>query len=146
MALREKFGRLVLLEETEAGALGREYRAARLGPSGLDRLVTVLRLSPEISAHPQATKRLMEEARLAARLSNPGLVRVLGIGRVEQSFYLSTELVEGRSVAAILERCRTEAFPFAADHALMVASRAASALESLHARKDEAGRPLIHGL
>ena len=72
-----------------------------LGPTGLDRLVTVLRLSPEISAHPQATKRLMDEARLAARLSNPGLVRVLGIGRVEQSFYLSTELVEGRSLATI---------------------------------------------
>jgi len=146
MALREKFGRLVLLEETETGALGREYRAARLGPAGLDRLVTVLRLSPRISEHAEATKRLMEEARLAARLQNPGLVRVLGIGRVEQSFYVSTELVEGRSVAAILERCKGEAFPFAADHALMIASRGAAALESLHARKDETGKALIHGL
>ena len=146
MALREKFGRLVLLEETEAGALGREYRAARLGPAGLDRLVTVLRFGPEVSTHPDAPRRLMEEARLAARLHGPGLVRVLGIGRVEQSFYVSTELAEGRSVAAILERCRADAFPFAAEHALMVASRAASALESLHVRKDEAGAALVHGL
>ena len=82
----------------------------------------------------------MDEARLAARLQNPGLVRVLGIGRVEQSFYVSTELVEGRSVAAILERCRGEAFPFAADHALMIASRAASALESLHGEEGRRGR------
>ena len=125
MALREKFGKLVLLEETGAGALGREYRAARLGPAGLDRLVTVLRFGPEVSSNAEATKRLMDEARLAARLQNPGLVRVLGIGRVEQSVYVSTELVEGRSVAAILDRCRGEAFPFAADHALMIASRAA---------------------
>jgi TonB family protein len=146
MALREKFGRLVLLEETEAGALGREYRAARLGPAGLDRLVTVLRFGPEVSSHAEAPRRLMEEARLAARLHSPGLVRVLGIGRVEQSFYVSTELAEGRSVAAILERCRAEAFPFAAEHALMIASRAASALESLHAKKDEAGAALVHGL
>ena len=146
MALREKFGRLVLLEETEAGAVGREYRAARLGPAGLDRLVTVLRLSPRICEHAEATKRLIEEARLAARLQNPGLVRVLGIGRVEQSFYVSTELVEGRSVAAVLERCRGDGFPFAADHALMIASRGASALESLHARKDEGGKALMHGL
>ena len=99
MALREKFGRLVLLEETDAGALGREYRAARLGPAGLDRLVTVLRFGPEVSSNAEATKRLMDEARLAARLQNPGLVRVLGIGRVEQSVYVSTELVEGRTVA-----------------------------------------------
>ncbi len=146
MALREKFGRLVLLEETEVGALGREYRAARLGPAGLERLVTVLRFGPEVSNDAEAPRRLMEEARLAARLQTPGLVRVLGIGRVEQSFYISTELAEGRPVAAILERCRAEAFPFAAEHALMIASRAASALESLHARKDESGAALIHGL
>jgi serine/threonine-protein kinase len=146
MPLREKFGRLVLLEQTETSALGCEFRAARLGPEGLDRLVTVLRFGPEVSAHAEATRRLMEEARVAARLHNPGLVRVLGIGRVEQSFYVSTELVEGRSLAAVLERCRGEGFPFAADHALMTASRAASALEALHARTDEAGIALVHGL
>jgi TonB family protein len=146
MALREKFGKLVLLDETGTGALGLEYRAARLGPAGLDRLVTVLRFGPEVSSSAEATKRLMDEARLAARLHNPGLVRVLGIGRVEQSVYVSTELVEGRSVAAILDRCRGEAFPFAADHALMIASRAAVALEFLHGKKDEAGASLSHGL
>ena len=146
MALREKFGKLVLLDETGVGALGLEYRAARLGPDGLDRLVSVLRFGPEVSSNAEATKRLMDEARLAARLQNPGLVRVLGIGRVEHSVYVSTELVEGRSVAAILDRCRSEAFPFAADHALMIASRAAVALEFLHGKKDDAGASLSHGL
>ena len=146
MALREKFGKLVLLDETEANALLREYRAARLGPAGLDRLVTVLRFGPAVSSHAEATKRLIDGARLAARLQNPGLVRVLGIGRVEQSFYVSTELVEGRSLAAVLERCRNEAFPFAAEQALMIASRAASTLEALHGKRDDAGLPLFHGL
>jgi len=146
MALREKFGRLVLLEETEVSALGRELRAARVGPSGLDRIVTVTCFAPAVSSHAAATKRLMDEARLAARLQNAGLVRVLGIGRVEQTFYVSTELVEGRTVAAIVERCARDSFPFAADHALMIASRAAAALEYLHSKKDDAGRILFHGL
>jgi TonB family protein len=146
VALREKFGRLVLLEETEVSALGREYRAARLGSAGIDRLVGVLRFSPAVSQDAAATKSLMDEARLAARLSNPGLQRVLGIGRVDQAFYVSTELVEGRTLAAIIERCARDSFPFAADHALMVASRAASALEYLHGKKDDSGEPLLHGL
>ena len=146
MAIREKFGKLVLLEQGEPGPLGLECRAARLGPTGLDRLVTVTRFSPGVSSSVETTRRLMDEARLAARMPSPGLVRVLGIGRVEQSFYISTELVEGRSLAAILERCRGEAFPFAADHALMIASRAAVALEPLHARKGDAGEALAHGL
>jgi len=146
MALREKFGRLVLLEETDADAVGREYHAARLGPAGFDRLVTLLRLSPAVSANAEAAKRLMDQARLVARLQNPGLVRVLGIGRVEQAYYISSELVEGRTLQTIEDRCRREAFPLAADHALMVASRAASGLEYLHGKKDEAGGALFHGL
>jgi len=146
MALREKFGRLVLLEQTDSGPLGNEYRAARLGPNGFDRLVSVLRFSPAVSGNADASKRLLEEARLVAQTHNPGLVRVLGVGRVNQSFYLSTELVEGRTVQAILGCCRDEGFPFGADHALMIASRAAAGLELLHGRKDEAGGALLHGL
>ena len=71
---------------------------------------------------------------------------MLGVGRVGPSFYLSTELVEGRSVRAVLESCREGGFPFGADHALMIASRTAAGLEALHGRKDEAGQPLLHGL
>jgi TonB family protein len=146
MALREKFGRLVLLEQTDSDPLGDEYRAARLGAAGFDRLVSVLRFSPAVSAHAEASKRLVDEARTASQVHNPSLVRVLGVGRVNQSFYVSTELPEGRTVRTVLSHCAEEGFPFAVDHALMIASRAAAGLEFLHGRKDENGRPLVHGL
>ena len=132
MALREKFGRLVLLEETDRGPLGNEYRAARLGPAGFDRLVTVLRFSQRVSADAEATKRLVEEAKVAAQIHSPGLVKMLGVGRVGSSYYLSTELVEGRTVAAVLAECRDGGFSFGPDHALMIASRAAAGLEALN--------------
>ena len=146
MALREKFGRLVLLEQTDSDPLGDEYRAARLGASGFDRLVSVMRFSPAVSAHADAAKRLVDEARLVSQLQNPSLVRVLGVGRVGQSFYVSTELIEGRSVRTVLRLCSEEGFPFAVDHALMIASRAAAGLEYLHGRKTEGGQGLVHGL
>jgi len=88
----------------------------------------------------------MEKAGQTARLPIPGLLRVLGIGRADRSCYTSYELMEGRTVRAVIGRARQEGFPFAADNALMVASRAAVVLEALHARKDEAGTPLYHGL
>ena len=146
MALREKFGRLVLLEETESEPLGDEYRAARLGPAGLDRLVSVLRFSPAVSGARRGLEAARGRGPARGAVQNPGLVRVLGVGRVDQSFYVSTELVEGRTVRAVLGLCREEGFPFAVDHALMIASRAAVGLEYLHGRKDENGRPLVHGL
>jgi serine/threonine-protein kinase len=146
MAREEKFERLVLLEETHADHLAVTFRAARLGPSGLDRIVTLLRYTEAVSTHAVAPARLLDQARLAARLRIPGLLRVLGIGRVEQSYYTSFELMEGRTLRAVIDRARQEGFPFAADNALMVASRAAAALESLHEQKDETGTALFHGL
>jgi serine/threonine protein kinase len=88
----------------------------------------------------------MDQARAASRQPVPGLVRLLGIGRVDQSYYCSYELVEGRSLRAVIDRAGEERFPFAAENALMVASRTSAILEQLHARKDESGRPRIHGL
>ncbi len=146
MALRQKFGKLVLLEKLDESPLVATFRAARVSPSGLDRIVTLRRYSQAISSHPDAAPRLMDQARAASRLQVPGLVRVLGIGRVEQAYYSSHELVEGRALRAVIDRAHEERFPFAAENALMVASRAAAVLESLHGREDAEGRPLAHGL
>lgn len=146
MALREKFGKLVLLEEIDKEPLGVSYRAARLGATGLDRIVTLFRYSKAVSSHTEARARLMEQARQASRLPIPGLLRVLGIGRAEQSYYTSFELMDGRTVRGVVDRSRQQGFPFAADNALMVASRAAVVLEALHGRKDDVGTPLFHGL
>jgi TonB family protein len=142
----EKFGKLVLLERIDTQHLCVVHRAARLGPSGLDRIVTLVRYSEAISTHPDAPSRLAEQLRLASRLKIPGLVRVLGIGRVEQSHCASFELLEGRTLREVIDRARREGFPFTADNALMVASRAAAGLGMLHARRDDAGAPLFHGL
>src|SRR5262245_3351034 len=121
MTRKEKFGKLVLLEESEKTGLGVEYRAAKLGPSGLEKIVTILRLKPAISGEPEVARSLMDQAKLAAQLQNPNILKIFGIGKVEQCYYISYEFLEGRSLRAVLDRCREEAFPFAADHALLVA-------------------------
>jgi hypothetical protein len=46
MPKKEKFGKFVLLEEVETSGLGTEYRAAKLSPTGLEKIVTVLASGP----------------------------------------------------------------------------------------------------
>jgi TonB family protein len=146
MAKRERFGKLVLLEETESTALGPEYRAAKLGPAGLERLVTILRLKPAISGNADMARSLMDQAKVAAQLQNPNILRIFGIGKVDQTYYISYEFIEGKSLRAILERCRQEAYPFSVEHALLIASKACSALEGAQARRLESGDRYFHGL
>jgi TonB family protein len=145
MRKREKFGKFVLLDEIDQSGLGTEYRAAKLGNTGLEKIVSVLRLSNALSANGEAVKSLMDQVKFAAQLQNPNVVKIYGIGKVETSYYVSYEFLEGKSLRAIFNRCRQEGFPFSVDHALLIASKVCSALEYAHARKTESGSRYFHG-
>jgi TonB family protein len=145
-ARREKFGKFVLLEQVDAANLGVEYRAAKLGSAGLEKIVDLLRLSNVLSANADAAKTLMDQAKFAAQLQNANVLKIFGIGKVEGSYYISYEFVEGKSLKTIFNRCRSEGFPFSVDHALLIASKICSALEYAHSRKLDGGGRYFHGL
>ncbi len=146
MVTKERFGKFVLLEEIDATALGSEYRAAKLGPSGLEKIVSVERLKPALAANAEVAKSLLDQVKIAAQIQNPNVVRIFGIGKIDSSYYISYEFLEGKSLKAVFKRCRQEGFPFSVDHALLIASKTCSALEQAHARKNEGGARYFHGL
>jgi TonB family protein len=143
---KEKFGKFVLLEPLDATNLGADYRAAKLGSAGLEKIVQLLRLSPALSSSADSAKVLMDHAKFAAQLQNANVLKIFGIGKVEGSYYISYEFVEGKSLKTIFNRCRSEGFPFSVDHALLIASKICSALEYAHGRKLDGGGRYFHGL
>src|SRR5205814_5560492 len=146
MAKREKFGKFVLLDEVEASGLGTEYRAAKLAATGLEKIVVVLRVRPDLSANGEMVKSLMDQVKFAAQLQNPNIVKLYGVGKVEASFYVSHEFLEAKSLHAIFARGRQEGSPFSVDHTLLIASKICSALEYAHGRKTETGARYFHGM
>src|SRR6185369_3072690 len=146
MAKKEKFGKFVLLDEIETSGIGTEYRAAKLSQTGLEKIVSVLRLNPTISVSGDIAKSLMDQAKFAAQIQSPNIVKIYGIGKVETAYYISYEFIEDKSLKAIFNRCRTEGFPFSVDHTLLIASKICSALEYAHGRKAESGGRYYHGL
>jgi TonB family protein len=145
-AKKEKFGKFVLLEQVESSSLASEHRAAKLGATGLEKVVSVHRLAPRVAADADVAKSLMDQVKFASQLHNPNILKIHGIGKVDSTYYISYEFMEGKSLKAIFSRCRQDAFPFSVDHALLIASKVCSALEYAHARKSEAGTRYFHGL
>lgn len=52
------------------------------------------------------TDSLLQEARRAAKLRHPSIVSVHDVGRHEGSFFIVSDLIEGRSLAGVIERGR----------------------------------------
>ena len=79
-ALESLFPQLEILELLGKGGMGAVYKARQ---PGLDRLVAVKILPPEISRDPTFTERFQREARALARLSHPHIVAVYDFGQTE---------------------------------------------------------------
>jgi serine/threonine-protein kinase len=121
-ALDERYELLALIGE---GAFGRVYRGR---DRRLERLVAVKVIKPWWAQDDAWVERFEREARLLARVSDPGIVQVFDIGHAEQGPYYVAELVEGESLA---ERLRRNEMPLA--EAVAVATQLCDALGSAHA-------------
>lgn len=82
------------------GGMGIAYRAQDLK---LQRPVAVKVLPPEVTADSERRKRFFLEARAAARLPHPAIAQVYDVGEQEGAVYIAMELVEGRTVADMVQ-------------------------------------------
>lgn len=94
-------GRYRMVELLGRGGMGAVYRAERIGSS---QVVAIKVLHPHVN-DPSARPRFLREARLAARIEHPNVVRILDFGRwgeEHDKHYLCMELLECLSMAQLL--------------------------------------------
>lgn len=120
-------GRYEVQGELGAGGFATVYRA--YDPK-LDRHVALKILHPH-HAHDAATReRFVREGRALARVRHPNIVQIHDAGDTEYSAYLAMELVEGRSLDAILE----QRGPLPLAEVVGITEEVAGALAAVHAR------------
>ena len=94
-------GRFEIQEQIGSGAFGTVWRA---WDPLLQRIVAVKVPRPEIRMDLEVSRRFLREARAAARLNHPGIVRVLDAGTADGVAYLAADFVEGESLGQLLRR------------------------------------------
>src|SRR4026207_1020641 len=95
----QKIGPYEILSSLGAGGMGEVYRArdTRLG-----REVALKILPTEFSTHRERLERFEQEARSASALNHPNIITIYDVGSSDSTSYLSMELVEGKSLRALL--------------------------------------------
>jgi nicotinamidase/pyrazinamidase len=116
-------GRIRLMERVGAGGMGVVYRGWH---EDLDLAVAVKFLNPDQVSKPSGAERFLREARLAARLNHPGLVRVFDCGMADGRGYIVMEFVEGQSLEAHI----AERQAVGVDRSLQIAEAVAQALQA----------------
>ena len=97
-----QLGRYELLGELGRGAMGVVYTAR---DPVIDRIVAIKTIDLDLSPAEASTfeQRFDREARTAGRLNHPNIVTIYDVGRSGNIAYMAMELLEGRTLRAILD-------------------------------------------
>jgi eukaryotic-like serine/threonine-protein kinase len=120
-----RLGKYEILSKLGAGGMGEVWRAR---DEQLHRDVALKILPPEVARDPSRRARFEQEARALAALNHPNIVAVYEFGEENGQAFLASELVDGESLRALLDRGRVTV-----RRAIEIATQIADAMAAAHA-------------
>jgi serine/threonine-protein kinase len=123
-------GRYAIYDKIAQGGMAAVHLGRLRAAAGFSRTVAVKRLHPHLAEEPEFLKTIVDEARLAARISHPNVVPTLDVVSAAGELLIVMEYVRGESLSRLLRTVasRGERAPLAVTSAIVL-----GALHGLHA-------------
>ena len=134
-----QLGRYRLLEPIASGGMAEVWRAEMPGHAGFVKEVALKLVRADAGEGGDLARMFVQEAKLASRLHHANIVHVFGFEQVEGCYAIAMELVRGRSLRAVLDRCREAGVRFGLPRAVHVAAEVARALAYAHRPRERGG-------
>ena len=140
------FGRYVLFDRIGRGGMADIFLARADTALGGARLCVVKQILPALGHDPQFERLLVEEAKLAARLTHGNVVQVFDLGRQDDRLFIVMEYVEGYDLNQLLRAVSRAKLGLPAEFALLIVRETLRALDYAHRLKDADGHVvgLVH--
>ena len=122
------------------GGMARAYLAVSRGPLGLDKLVVVKQVRPELAWDRDFLKMFFDEARIAARLNHPNIVQTYEVVEDSGQYLLAMEYLEGQTLTNLLRRMGRANMPL--EQHLFILTQVLSGLDYAHELRDYDGTAL----
>lgn len=134
------FGKYVLVRPMAKGGMGELFIAAAGETGGFEKLCVVKKVLHSLQ-DAAVHRRFLDEAKVVVRLNHANLVQVFDAGKVDEDYYLAMELVEGKDLRAVWNRCAQLHRRIPVDIAIFVIREV---LRGLHYVHDAMGLDLVH--
>ncbi len=138
----EVFGNYRLIGALAKGGMAELFLAVQVGVQGFTRVVALKRVLPSNAASTPFIQMFLDEARLAARLDHPQIVRIYELGVEQGSYFMAMEYLPGEDLSHIASLATAQGMRVDPDIAAFIVQRAAEGLHFAHELTDPDGRPL----
>lgn len=140
------FGHYELIEHIATGGMAEVYKAKMKGLEGFQKIVAIKRILPHLTDNDEFVTMFIDEAKLAAQLQHPNIIHIYDLGKIERSYYIAMEYIDGLDLRTILSKLQAKGLRFPLSLALYVGARLADALDYAHRKRDFKGQAmaLVH--
>ncbi|MCC6521026.1 MAG: protein kinase [Polyangiaceae bacterium] len=138
----DRLGRYEIVERLSAGGMGEVFVARMVGPGGFLKPVALKRIHPHLASDSEFIDMLHDEARLAAAVEHPNIVRTIDVGQDGDSHFVVLEFVSGDQVGKLQREMARRGQALPAWIVAWVGARIAAALHAVHEARGLDGQPL----
>jgi TonB family protein len=131
-----RFGQYVLLEKIATGGMAEVWKARMRGVEGFQKIVAIKKILPHLSDNQDFIEMFVDEAKLAAQLNHNNIIHIYDLGKIQSSYYIAMEYIDGYDLKNILKKAQERDQPLSVEIALFIASKIAAALDYAHRKRD----------
>lgn len=139
---KSHLGRYELLAKMASGGMGEIFLARLEGAAGFEKLYVVKRILPHLADDLRFRGMLIDEARIASKLSHPNICQVYELGETDGELYIAMEYLEGVTLLPLLRHAVQNQRPLELGLVACVIQQICEALHYAHELRDRAGTPL----
>ncbi|MCA9554723.1 MAG: protein kinase [Myxococcales bacterium] len=118
------------------------YAAKLYGADGFEKDLVIKQILPQHARDPEFVQSFIAEAKIAVGLTHANIVAIYELGRVDGTYFIAMELVDGLDAFALLEAARRHQIPVPVGTAVRVVEEVAHGLDYAHRRRGPDGAPL----
>jgi serine/threonine protein kinase len=138
----ESFGKYQLLGLMNSGGIADLQLALQQGARGFSKVVALKRVLPHLAESAEFSELFLDEARLAARLDHPNIVRIYDLGEEGHRYYMAMEYLPGEDLHQVQVHARRAGKSIPLPIVATLIADAAAGLHFAHELKDRNGSSL----
>ena len=138
----ERFGKYLIVGEVATGGMAEVFLGVQRGLEGFTKVVVLKRVMASYSENEEFVRMFVDEARLAARLEHPNIVRTYEFGEVNGQYFTAMEYLPGEDLNKVLNKTVATQQSMPLHAAAKLVAETCRGLHFAHELTDMAGRPL----
>ena len=137
-----RFGQYILQDHIATGGMAEVHKARMMGMEGFQKTVAIKRILSHLTENDEFVTMFIDEAKLAAQLNHNNIIHIYDLGKIERSYYIAMEYIEGRDLRSLIKDCRDRDVQLPIPISLHVTTLLAGALDYAHRKRDFDNRAL----